>query len=117
MDNSILFNQLNLFKSNLIANINNELNKYKDKLIYFTKTYYYVDPLNPDKMISIYGFENGKIKYDSYVQIINAVEFNTLPLEFLLFFKEELQNHKNALVISGEIIPENQSNNETFLNT
>lgn len=99
MDSSILINQLNQLKKSIVFSLENSLEEYKNDTINFTKQFFFNDPYNPNLMYSIYGLSNKKLLYDSIVISKNELDIFSLPIEGLLFVKEEIDFYKNSKIM------------------
>jgi hypothetical protein len=100
MDSTIITNQFNQFKINLIADIKRQIHELDADRIYFTNTFFYIQPNNPDQVFSVYGIENETLLIDTFFEGFTTFKFEELSFECLIFIKTELEYFQNSKIIS-----------------
>lgn len=101
MDTSIFKIQIDQLRIRLINDIEKKVIEIGQPDIFFYRQFYYIDPFNPDIIISIHGFNGNKLKYDSLKIINKEINIQILPIETLLLISQELEYVK----ISNSIMP------------
>lgn len=91
MDTSIFKIQIDQLRVRLLNDIEKKVIEIGQPDIFFNKQFYYVEPFNPEILISIYGFSGNKLMYDSLKVITKEININTLPCEILLLINQELE--------------------------
>jgi len=99
MEPSIFYNQLEQLKNNLVNDVETEL-KEINEIVYFTNTFFYVESKDPDTLCSLYGIENGVVIADGMLTGKIAYDIRSLPLEVILFVKNEINYYKKSKIIS-----------------
>lgn len=101
MDYTIILNQFNSLKKNLIYNIEQKLDKYKEETILFSKQFFHYDQVNTNFVYSIYGIKNNNLLYDSLIIEGSNLNLLSLPLEGLLFINQEVEFFENNKIIES----------------
>lgn len=91
METSILKVQIDQVKVKLITDIDKKIIQIGQPEVFFNQQLYYVDPFNPNIIISIYGFTGNRLSYDSLKIIGKEINLQTLPVELLMLISQELE--------------------------